>query len=265
MVWRENIPVQTTKKYLPVSELFRLLSIFGFLSALISSFTSYWIFIAGLISFGALVTVSHIFSASSGKRGATSETAVLIVFLSGALVYWNFIILASIIGVIVTLFLSLKIQLHKFAGKVSEEDIYATIKLAIITVIILPLLPDKTYGPFNVLNPLLIWRMVIFISALSFIGYIFIKTIGQDKGIPITGLLGGLVSSTALTISLAKKSKETAELSNSFGIGILLASTVMYLRIFFIVLVLDSAFIADVWVPYFNFDFYGFHNKLFIF
>ena len=228
---------------------FPLIAIFGFLSALISSFTSFWVFIAGFICLGALVTVSHIFSASAGKRGGTSETAVLIIFLSGALIFWNYIIIASIISVIITLFLSLKIQLHKFVGKVSEEDIYATIKLAIITVIILPLLPDKTYGPFNVLNPLLIWRMVIFISTISFVGYVFIKTVGEDKGIPITGLLGGLVSSTALTVSLSKKSKQAEDLSHGFGIGILLASTVMYIRIFFIILVLNSSFITDAWLP----------------
>ncbi len=226
---------------------FPLVVIFGFLSALISSITSYWVFIAGLIVFGSLVTVSHVFSAKIGKRGATSEISVILVFLLGAMVYWNFIIIAAIVGVVVAMFLTLKIQLHKFAGKVSEQDIYATIKLAVITVIILPLLPDKTYGPFNILNPLLIWRMVIFISAISFVGYIFIKTIGQNKGIPITGLLGGLVSSTALTISLSKKSKEASELSHSFGIGIILASTVMYLRIFFIVLVLESSFIDSIW------------------
>ena len=228
---------------------FPLVVIFGFLSALISFITSYWIFAASLIVFGSLVTVSHIFSAKIGKRGATSEISVILVFLLGAMVYWNFIIIAAIIGVVITLFLSLKIQLHKFAGKVSEEDIYATIKLAVITVIILPLLPDKTFGPLNVLNPHLIWRMVILISAISFVGYIFIKTIGQDKGIIITGLLGGLVSSTALTISLSRKSKDAPEFSHIFGVGILLATTVMYVRIFFIILILDSTFAASVWLP----------------
>jgi len=228
---------------------FPLISILGFIAALISSLISFWIYLAIFGGFASLITASHIYSAREGRFGGTSEISMLVVFMLGSLVLWNFIILAAIIGVIVTLFLTLKIQLHTFAGKINEEDLYATLKLAIITVIILPLLPDKTYGPFNVLNPRAIWYMVIFISGISFIGYILIKIYGQDKGIFVTGLLGGMVSSTAVAVSLSRKSNENKELAGNLAVGIILASTVMYPRIFIVALVFNSSLILKLWIP----------------
>jgi uncharacterized membrane protein (DUF4010 family) len=226
-----------------------LIAVLGFVAGLVASFTSYWVYFVIFGGFASLVTVSHVFSAKSGKLGGTSEVALLLVFLLGTIVYFNFIILAAVIAVIVALFLTLKFQLHEFVGKVSEEDLYATLKLAIITVIVLPLLPDKTYGPFAVLNPRLIWYMVILVSGISFVGYILIKVFGEGKGISITGLLGGMVSSTAVTFSLSRKSRENESLSPNFAVGILLASTVMYFRIFIVVLILNSSILLSLWLP----------------
>lgn len=228
---------------------FPLISILGFVAALISSVTSFWIYFAIFIGYSSLITTAYVFSAKLGRPGGTSEISTLLVFILGSLVYWNYVVLAAIISVIAATFLTLKIQLHRFVGKVSEEDLYATIKLAIITVIILPLLPNEEIGPLNILNPRMIWLMVIFISGISFIGYIFIKIFGENKGIPITGLMGGLVSSTAVSYSFSKKSKENHELAPNFALGIVLASTLMYPRIFIILLVLNSALIKSVWIP----------------
>src|SRR5690606_5327453 len=110
--------------------------------------------------------------AKEGRLGGTSEISAFLVFVLGSLVYWGYILLPAIIAIIITMFLSLKIQLHTFVGKLDAEDIFATLKLAIISIIILPLLPDRTFGPLDVLNPRLIWYMVIFISGISFIGYV---------------------------------------------------------------------------------------------
>ena len=228
---------------------FPLISILGFVAALISSVVSFWIYFAIFIGYSSLITTAHIFSAKLGRPGGTSEISSLLVFVLGSLVYWNFIVLAAIIAVIVATFLTLKIQLHHFVGKVSEEDLYATIKLAIISVIILPLLPNKEIGPLNILNPQMIWLMVIFISGISFIGYVFIKIFGENKGIPITGLMGGLVSSTAVSYSFSKKSKENNTLAKNYALGIILASAVMFPRIFVIISVLNSALIKSVWLP----------------
>src|SRR5690606_23521672 len=118
-----------------------LIAIFGFCTALITSFTSEWVYALLLLGFTILVTSSYIFSARQGRHGGTSEISILIVFLLGSLVFWNFIIFAAVIGVIVNFFLTLNIQFHAFVGKISAEDLHAALKLAIITVIVLPLLP----------------------------------------------------------------------------------------------------------------------------
>jgi uncharacterized membrane protein (DUF4010 family) len=228
---------------------FPLICILGFSAAMIASFTSVWVYVFIFIGFALLISTSYVFSALEGRYGGTSEISTFLAFLLGSLVYWNYIILAAIIGVTIVLFLSLKIQLHTFVGKVSGEDIYATIKLAIITVIILPLLPDKTYGPFDILNPRLIWYMVIFISGISFVGYVFIKLLGKEKGLSITGLMGGLVSSTAVTFSLSKKSKDNQSLAGNCAIGILLASTVMYPRVFIVASVLNTSLALELLLP----------------
>ncbi len=228
---------------------FPLICILGFSAAMIASFTSVWVYVVIFVGFALLISTAYVFSALEGRYGGTSEISTLLAFLLGSLVYWNYIILAAIIGVIIVLFLSLKIQLHSFVGKVSGEDIYATIKLAIITVIILPLLPDKTYGPFDILNPRLIWYMVIFISGISFVGYVFVKLLGKEKGLSITGLMGGLVSSTAVTFSLSKKSKDNEILTGNCAIGILLASTIMYPRVFIVASVLNTKLAVELLLP----------------
>jgi uncharacterized membrane protein (DUF4010 family) len=228
---------------------FPLISILGFISALISIDWSAAAFIIIFLGFASLVSVSHVFSAKEGRHGATSEVSALLVFLLGAMVCWNYIILAAIIGVILTTFLTLKMPLHKFVGKVSEEDLYATVKLAVITIIVLPLLPNKSIGPFNIFNPRMIWLMVIFVSGISFIGYILTKTIGADKGVMIAGLLGGLVSSTATTFSLSKKSNDARTLSKSFAVGIVMASSIMFPRTLVIILVFNKGLVKLLWVP----------------
>jgi len=228
---------------------FPLIGILGFLTALTSSLTSDWVYVAVLFGFSGLLITAYFTAAKDGRLGGTSEVSAFLVFILGTMVYYGYILLPAIIAIVITMFLSLKIQLHTFVGKISGEDIFATLKLAIISIIILPLLPDRTFGPFDVLNPRLIWYMVIFISGISFVGYFFIKLLGKDRGIILTGLLGGLVSSTAVAFSLSKKSVLQPLLSYHYAIGIVLASTMMFIRVFIIVLVLNSALVSNLWIP----------------
>ncbi len=228
---------------------FPLIGLYGFTSALISSITQNWVYAIFFLGFAGLSIAAYYSSAKDGKVGGTSEVSAFIVFILGSLVYWGYILLPVVLAIIITMFLSLKIQLHSFVGKVNAADIYATLKLAIITLIILPVLPDKTYGPFDVLNPRLIWYMVIFVSGISFVGYIFIKLLGKDKGIIVTSLLGGLVSSTALTYSLTKKSKLEEPLSFNYGLGVITASSMMFLRVLLIIAILNVELAIPLFIP----------------
>lgn len=244
---------------------FPLIGLYGFTSALISSITENWVYSIFFIGFAGLSIAAYYSSAKDGKVGGTSEVSAFIVFILGSLVYWGYILLPVVIAIIITMFLSLKIQLHSFVGKVNAADIYATLKLSIITLIILPILPDKTYGPFDVLNPRLIWYMVIFVSGISFVGYIFIKLLGKDRGIIVTSLLGGLVSSTALTYSLSKKSKVEIPLSFNYGLGVITASSMMFLRILLIISILNVSLVLPLFIPLILFAIVGIVASIFFY
>lgn len=237
---------------------FPLIGILGFLAALISSLLGPWIYAAIFIGFSGLILMAYISSTREGRLGGTSEITAFLVFILGTLVYWGYFLIPAIIAIIITMFLSLKIQFHTFVGKVSSDDIFATLKFAVLTIIILPLLPDRTFGPLDVLNPRLVWYMVIFISGISFIGYILIKLLGKDRGITLTGLLGGMVSSTAVAFAMSKKSVESPMHSQNFAVGILLASTMMFLRVIIIVMVINLELVSSLWIPLLVFSVVGY-------
>ena len=137
--------------------------------------------------------------------GLTTEVAALIVLLSGAIVYWGYLELAVAIGVTTFVLLSIKLETDTLIRQITKEDVYAVIKFAVISAIVLPLLPNQGLGnpPLDVLNPHKIWLMVVFISGISFLGYILVKVVGTRQGIGLTGFLGGLVSSTAVTLQFS--------------------------------------------------------------
>jgi uncharacterized membrane protein (DUF4010 family) len=228
---------------------FPLISMMGFLSALIASFTSSLVFVVSLFAFIILVIASYIMFALDGKRGVTTDMAGILVFILGALVYWNFIVFSVAVAVVITALLSLQPQLSAVTKRIVEEDIYATLKFATITLIILPILPDKTFDPLNVLNPRHIWYMVILIAGISFAGYVLIKFSKADKAIPITGLLGGIVSSTAVTLTFSQKSKESLGFERHFATGIILASTVMLPRTLLEAFVLNQGLFFTLLLP----------------
>jgi len=228
---------------------FPLIAILGFLSALISSIIRTELYIVFFFVFGCLVAVSYYFSTKKGGVGGTNEITLLLIFVLGSLVYWDYILLSGAVAVILIIFLTFKTEFHAFAGKIEQEDIYATIKFAIITIIILPLLPDQTYGPFNVLNPRTIWYMVILIAGISFVGYIIFKLIGAHRGIQLLSVLGGLASSTATTLSFTHQSKMNTSLSRNFAAGIVLASTIMFPRILLIIFLVHQPLAEILLVP----------------
>lgn len=229
---------------------FPLISILGFLSALIASNTSIAVYAAFFGVFGILVAIAYYFSAKKGLVGATSDITELLIFLLGSLVFWGYLLLSAAIAVVIVTFLTMKSEFRAFAGKVEEEDLYATIKFALITIIILPLLPNQTFGMYDVLNPRKVWYFVVLISGISFVGYVLFKLTSPKKGIQILSILGGLASSTALTFTFTSRSKETPELSRSFAAGIILGSTIMFPRILLIVGVLNAELAFQLLIPF---------------
>ena len=200
---------------------------------------------------GAFLATSYYVTASKKHVGLTTEFAAMITLMAGALCYWNYLALAVAIAVITTGLLSLKIEMHQFVRALTQEDIFATLKFAVITAIVLPVLPNTTYGvaPFNVLNPYSIWLLVVFISGISFLGYILIKVLGPHQGIGLTGLLGGMVSSTAVTLGFSERSKQENTLARPLGLAIMISWATMFFRVGVIVAVLNMALLRTIWLP----------------
>jgi uncharacterized membrane protein (DUF4010 family) len=162
---------------------------------------------------------------------------------------WGRADLGAALGVIIALILAMRPRLHGLARGMTADDLRAILEFAIITAVVLPLLPNRGLGPFGVLNPFQIWLIVVFVSGIGFLGYVLIKVLGTERGIGLTGLLGGLVSSTATTLSFAGKSKQERDLSPVLAQGILLASGVMFPRVLIWVGAVEPALLGSVALP----------------
>jgi uncharacterized membrane protein (DUF4010 family) len=194
-----------------------------------------WIFPAAAIVVGALVIAGYLVHALRHNSGVglTTEIAAVAVFLLGGLVIYGYRELAVILGIATSAVLAYKRPLHGLVAKLSQDDVYAGLKLLIATFIVLPFLPDKPIDPWQAINPSKLWWLVILISGLSLAGYAATRIIGAHQGTVLTGFFGGLASSTAVTLALARRSKEqeAANLGNVLAAGLLIAWTVMFGRI----------------------------------
>jgi len=219
---------------------FILIALFGTISAYLSDFYSNFL-IVGFFGVILLVGMSYFVSTrGNGDIGITTEVAALLTFGLGALCYTtDGIKIAPIFAIIITTLLAVKPYLHKFARTISEEEMLDTLKFLIIAFVILPLLPNQTVGPLNVFNPYQIWLMIVFISGISYAGYIMMKFLGAERGLGLTGVVGGLVSSTAVTTAMASKVKESEFLLKAAVFATVVASSMMFLRVLFVVTVIN--------------------------
>ncbi len=217
---------------------FALISLFGALAAFAADLHGFEIFLVSYGGFILMVAGNRIASVWQGlTTGMTTEVVAVLTPVLGALVIWDRADVAAALGVITALMLAMKPRLHMIARRMSGEDLRATLQFGLISLVVLPLLPDQEFGPFAVLNPVEIWLLVILVSGISFVGYLLMKILGPRQGTGLAGVFGGLVSSTATTVSFASHSRESPDLSSLAGIAVVLASTVMFPRIFIEVLV----------------------------
>ena len=231
---------------------FALFGLAGGLAAMIADqLDSPIAFVGVIFLLGAYSTVAYFIDARKGQVGLTTEVAIVVTISTGALAYWGYLTLAIAIGIVTTVLLLIKLETDRFAHNLTKEDIIAALQLAVISAIILPVLPNQSFlpPPFDVLNPFKIWLMVVFISGISFLGYVAIKVVGPEQGIGITGFLGGLVSSTAVTLSFSERSNREPDLSRPFALAITVAWTVMFARVLIEVGVIYQPLLKLVWIP----------------
>jgi uncharacterized membrane protein (DUF4010 family) len=235
-----------------------LFALLGALSVLVGAATTVWIPVAALLGLAAFLAVSFAADVRAGSdRGLTSESAALVTFMLGALAASDRVIPAPsergvVVGataVVVTFLLSSKPRLHGLVQRVSPDDLYATIKFLIVAVVILPLLPNRPLGPLQVINPFNVGLMVVLIAGLSFVGYVAQRMLGAGKGLVLTALLGGLVSSTAVTLAFANRARREGSLAPMAAVAIVLASVVMFGRVLVEVAVVHPPLLRSVAAP----------------
>jgi len=250
---REYASDDPDKELFAGARTFALMALFGATGALIADiFGSPWVFIGLSLIMGIMIIVAYFIQASKyAAMGQTTEVAALLTIIIGAISYAHSIEFAAALGVTVTVLLAIKWEMRSLVKVITREDVYATLRFAVITAIILPLLPNQSYGPppLDVLNPYNVWQMVVFISGINFLGYILIKVVGPQRGIGLSGLLGGLASSTANTLSFAQRSKNETELAKPFATAIIIGWAVMFIRVLVEVAVINMQLFLILWPP----------------
>ncbi|MCM2561683.1 MgtC/SapB family protein [Lutimaribacter sp. EGI FJ00015] len=202
-----------------------------------------------LLALGGLLALSYwLRLREDDDLGLTTEIALMLTFALGAASVIGEMAPVAAVAVVAAILLSMKPTLHHWVGQIERFELESLFKLALISVVILPLLPDQGYGPGEVLNPYELWWAVVIVAALSFVGYLAIRIAGARFGILATGLFGGLASSTSTTLALARLVRGDGSLSQIAAAGIVIAGSVTFLRIVALVAVFEPALVAPlVW------------------
>jgi len=220
--WAENKPVGVRS--------FALIGAFGGISALMLSETGGWPIAAGLLVLG-MILVMHL--RNRQLEGITTLVAAFVVYLIGAAAVAGYWLPAIVLGGAVTVLLHWKKPLHRWVDRLGERDFEIIARFVLIALVILPVLPDKSFGPYEVFNPFTAWFLVVLIVAINLVGFVAFRLVGTRAGGWVAGLLGGLISSTATTISYAGMSRRQRDLAPVAALVILVASTVVYGRVLF--------------------------------
>ncbi len=205
--------------------------------------------VAFAVTSGTIAVFRNRENTAEGKFGVTTVIAAMLSFTLGAYAVLGDAVVASAAAVATVVALAAKPALHGFLGRLTFAELQSGLLLLVMTVILLPLLPDRTIGPYGTVNPFQLWLMTILIAVISFVGYVAIKLVGERRGIIVTGLAGGLVSSTAVTMTMAKLAREHPERRGPLIAGALFASAVMAARVLVLVGVTALPLLAAIALP----------------
>ncbi|WP_019674891.1 MgtC/SapB family protein [Arsukibacterium perlucidum] len=213
-----------------------------------------WLFIIIVLLVGVVASVAFIMENRrlTGFRGLTSEITAITVCLLGGAVMYGYTELAVMLGILTSAILTFKQPLHGLVDKIGNDDLYAIMKLLIASFIVLPLLPNEPVDPWQALNLYRLWLLVVLISAMSLLGYVAVRWLGAAHGAVVTGITGGLASSTATTLSFARNSKTEAGnlAANTQATGILLAWLVMFIRVLVTITIVFKPLLPLLLIPF---------------
>ena len=228
---RERAEVRKARQIFAGVRTFPLVALCGAIPALLVEQLGPLLAAVSLVAIAAIAVVSYLRASANGDMGATTEVAAVATFLLGALAGAGELVVAGACGVAVAVLLVAKPKLEAFSRALSPEELTAALELAVITVIVLPLLPNRGFGPWQVWNPREIWMVVVLVTALSFVGFVAMRLLGERRGMAVTGAVGGLVSSTAVTMAMAERSRSADALARAAAAAAVVASSIMPLRV----------------------------------
>lgn len=192
-----------------------------------------WLIAAGLLLVGGMIIAAYLRTPqeADGDPGTTTVAALILCYGLGVLVWHDELQLAVMLGIAATMLLYFKPELRGLSQKLSRRDLLSVLQFAVLALIILPLLPNENYGPYGALNPYQIWWMVVLIAGVSLAGYAALRLVGQERGAAMLGVLGGLVSSTATTLSFARHARASAAMIPVAVTVIVVANLVVLVRL----------------------------------
>jgi len=217
---------------------FTLIAMLGTLAALLDEATgSEWVLAAGAVCVTATLVAAYLHDRETVRddSGTTTVVAALAVFFLGAMNYHGYRLPAVALGVAITVLLYFKAEIEGFSHKLTGQDVRSMLQFAVLTAVILPLLPDRAFGPYGVLNPFQIWLMVVLVAGVSLSGYVAWRLTLGRHGLVLTGVLGGLVSSTATTLGYARQVAAGSQTLPAAVLVILLANATKLVRVLFLV------------------------------
>ncbi len=232
---------------------FTLISILGVMAGFLSrEYDNPFIMPALGLAIAAMLLVANIIKMKKfddADVGQTTEVAALLMFAVGAYLVVGSQLIGVLVGVTMAILLFVKEKLHGLIEKLSEKDLSAIMTLAGISLIVLPILPNETYGPLDVLNPQSIWLMVTLIVGISVVGYFIYKIVGKKVGVISSGILGGMISSTATTVSYARKAEGAKNISKTAVFVITTASAISMVRVLIEVGVVIPEKLGEIILP----------------
>lgn len=209
---------------------FALYSVWGAGAAYLGDRFTAVAFAAAAAAFGGLIVVEYWLAGRRGETGTTTEAAAFAAFVAGVLVWSGEEVAATALAVGVAAVLQSKAWVHGLVGRFSDEDMRAVLRFGVLTAVILPLVPDRRMGPFAAINPREIWLMVVLVAGIGLAGYVTLRLLGP-RGLAPTGLIGGLVSSTAVTLGFSRMSRRLPAATSALAAGVVAASGLMYVRV----------------------------------
>jgi uncharacterized membrane protein (DUF4010 family) len=229
---------------------FALVGLLGGVGGWLASLTGAVVLAFAFLGLAGLLALSYRVRLTENEDlGLTTIVAVLLTFALGAVSVLGGPALPAAIAVIAALLLTMKERLHRWVARINRLELDAMLRLALISVVILPLLPDRGYGPGAALNPYEIWWAVVIVAGLSFVGYAAIRLGGADLGVLLTGLFGGLASSTSTTVALSRLARTQAGLGPVAASGAVVAGSVTFLRVLALAAIFEPSLIAPLAVP----------------